>query len=189
MSVCRQPGVAWFLFLPHWRLADPPVPRTPKWSQPKLVSAPVVGLISPLGCTLDLHWVSWWGWGGPRGWSMCCCWWEDVGVWVGDVLSAFFFFSLLPLCRHWSHPCWVFKRCHSTQLNHLFHNRGCTLCPLVWGLGAWLVYGLFQLKRPEGMFTRLSADMRKEVKGVLQADIHTQRFTEKLYFLLSFFIF
>lgn len=60
----------------------------------------------------------------------------------------------------------VFKCCHSTHMTHLFHNGGCTLHPLLWGLGAWLVYSLFQIKRLWGMFIRLSGDFRKKVKGV-----------------------
>lgn len=57
------------------------------------------------------------------------------------VLSPLFFF----FCRHWSHQCWGLNCCHSTQLNHLVCNGGSALYPLLWGMGAWPVYGSFQL--------------------------------------------
>lgn len=82
-------------------------------------------------------------------------------LWVGDVLSEFLLLTFLPaqqffpplsfclclffFCRHWSHQCWGLNCSHSTQLNHLVCNGGSALYPLLWGMGAWPVYGSFQL--------------------------------------------
>lgn len=124
-------------------------------SKPAQLDSYCCGFDFPQGCTLDMHWLN-------RDTERM----EHVllvggRLWVGDVLSEFLLLTFLPaqqffpplsfclclffFCRHWSHQCWGLNCSHSTQLNHLVCNGGSALYPLLWGMGAWPVYGSFQL--------------------------------------------
>lgn len=84
--------------------------------------------------------------------------------------SASFVLSPL-LWRVWSHQ-WGLNCCHPTQLNHLVSNGGFPPYPSLWGMGAWRVYGSFQLTGLWGVFARLTGEVKEEHVGFF-----TQTFT------------